>query len=110
MANRVTIYLHNKEYNILAEEDESYIQQCADLVNKELDQCLKGTTLSLAEGAMLASMNIADKYSKEREVSDNLRIQLKQALDENGRLSRELAEKRREAKKAARQEKKQGET
>ena len=110
MANRVTVSLHNQEYRILAEEDEGYIQQCADLVNQELDRAMAGTTLSLAEGAMLTCLNIADKYSKERRVSDNLRTQLKQALDENARLAREIAEKKREIKKekAARADSKQG--
>ena len=90
MANRVTIYIHNQSYNFLAEEDASYLQQCADIVNKEID------------GAVLAAMNVADKYCKERAVSDNLRAQLKQALDENARLARELSEAKREGRKASR--------
>ena len=105
MANRVTIHIHHQTYRILAEEDESYIQQCADLVNKEMDQAMTGTTLSITDGAVLSALNLADKYSKERQVSDNLRAQLKQALDENARLSKELAEQKREARKAARSEK-----
>ena len=48
-------------------------------------------------------MNVTDKYCKERQVSDNLRAQLKQALDENARLARSLAEANREARKAGRQ-------
>ena len=59
----------------------------------------------ITDGAVLAAMNVADKYCKERQVSDNLRAQLKQALDENARLARELAEAKREARKAARGEK-----
>lgn len=92
MANRVTIRIHNQNYNILAEEDESYIQQCAEIVKNELDQAMVGTALSITDGAVLTALNIADKYSKERQVSDNLRAQLKQALDENARLARELAD------------------
>lgn len=92
MANRVTIRIHNQNYNILAEEDESYIQQCAEIVKNELDQAMAGTALSITDGAVLTALNIADKYSKERQVSDNLRAQLKQALDENARLARELAD------------------
>lgn len=45
-------------------------------------------------------MNVADKYCKERLVSDNLRAQLKQALDENARLAKEMSEMKREARKA----------
>ena len=88
MANRVTIRIHNQNYNILAEEDESYIQQCADIVKSELDQAMAGTALSITDGAVLTALNVADKYSKERQVSDNLRAQLKLALDENARLAR----------------------
>ena len=76
-----------------------------DIVNKEMDQAMAGNTLSITDGAVLAAMNVADKYCKERQVSDNLRAQLKQALDENARLARELAEAKREARKAARGEK-----
>lgn len=88
MANRVTIRIHNQNYNILAEEDPNYIQQCADVVKRELDQAMGGTTLSITDGAVLACLNLADKLGKERQVSDNLRAQLKEALDENARLKR----------------------
>ena len=105
MANRVTIYIHNQSYNFLAEEDASYLQQCADIVNKEmytfLDKGGRSVTLR-TDGAVLAAMNVADKYCKERAVSDNLRAQLKQALDENARLARELSEAKREGRKASR--------
>ena len=104
MANPVTIYIHHQSYRFLAEEEETYLQQCADIV-KEMDQAMAGNTLSITDGAVLAAMNVADKYCKERQVSDNLRAQLKQALDENTRLARELAEAKREARKAARGEK-----
>ena len=78
MANRVTIYIHNQSYNFLAEEDASYLQQCADIVNKEMDEAMSGTTISLTDGAVLA------------------------ALDENARLARELSEAKREGRKASR--------
>lgn len=101
MANPVTIYIHNQRYRFLAEEEESYLQQCADIVNKEMDDAMTGNTLSITDGAVLAAMNVADKYCKERQVADNLRLQLKQALDENARLAKELAEAKRAARKSA---------
>lgn len=88
MANRVTIHIHNQNYHILADENEAYIQQCAELVRKELDEAMDGTTLSISDGAVLACLNLADKLTRERQVSDNLRGQLKQALDENSHLKR----------------------
>ncbi len=101
MANRVTIRIHNQNYKILAEEDERYIQQCAEIVKSELDKAMADTALSITDGAVLTALNVADKYSKERQVSDNLRAQLKLALDENARLARELSDLRKEARKAA---------
>lgn len=98
MANPITVEIRNHSYRIVAEEDESYIQACADMVNNALEDALKGTTLSLADGAVLAALNLADRCSKERQVTDNLRAQLKEALDENARLARELGERRRKAK------------
>ena len=99
--NKVTIYIHNQRYRFLAEENEDYLQQCADIVNKEMDNAMDGNTLSITDGAVLAAMNVADKYCKERLVSDNLRAQLKQALDENARRAKAKREAKAEAKAEA---------
>ena len=109
MANRVTIYIHNQRYHFLAEEDAGYLQQCADIVNQEMDKAMTGNTLSLTDGAVLAAMNLADKYCKERAVSDNLRAQLKQALDENARLAREEAKRSKPAPRTRTPQPPQGE-
>jgi cell division protein ZapA (FtsZ GTPase activity inhibitor) len=105
MSNPVTVYIRHQRYRIVAEESQEYIESCAELVTQELDAATAGTTLSLTDGAILAGLNLADKFNKERQVSDNLRAQLKAALDENSRLARELTETRREAKKAAKAKK-----
>ena len=89
--NKVTIYIHNQRYRFLAEENEDYLQQCADIVNKEMDNAMDGNTLSITDGAVLAAMNVADKYCKE------------QALDENARLAKEMSEMKREARKATKE-------
>ena len=94
MENRVIVTIRSHNYPILAEEEESYIRQCADLVSRELDRAMNGTTLSLDEGAVLAALNLADQYFKERQVSDNLRAQLKEALDENARIRRQSSQRK----------------
>ena len=98
MANRVTVTIRSHNYHVLAEEEESYIRQCADLVSRELDRAMDGTTLSMDDGAVLAALNLADQYFKERQVSDNLRAQLKEALDENARIRRQSSQKKAAAK------------
>ena len=94
--NKVTIYIHNQRYRFLAEENEDYLQQCADIVNKEMDNAMDGNTLSITDGAVLAAMNIADQFFKEQEASENLRRQIKDGLDENAGLKMELSEAKRE--------------
>ena len=104
MATPITVVIRNQQYRIVADEDEAYILACAEMVNKALEEALKGTTLSLADGAVLAAMNLADRCCKERQVTDNLRAQLKEALDENARLSKEMGDRRNKAKPSSKGE------
>ena len=50
MATPITVVIRNQQYRIVADEDEAYILACAEMVNKALEEALKGTTLSLADG------------------------------------------------------------
>ena len=96
MATPITVVIRNQQYRIVADEDEAYILACAEMVNKALEEALKGTTLSLADGAVLAAMNVADQYLKELEASENLRRQVKENLEEANALKLELSEAKRE--------------
>lgn len=100
MANRIEVKIRDRIYPILAEESESYLTLCANVVNQELSQVMDNSRLTLLDGAVLAALNISDQYCKERQATDSLRSQLKDALDENARLNRELtALKQKESRK-----------
>ena len=62
MANRVSIRIHNQTYRILAEEDESYIQNCAEILDKEMKAAMDGTLLSVSDGAVLEGLLITVNY------------------------------------------------
>lgn len=96
MQNRVTVTIGGQNYTLVASEDGTYIKDVAAYVNRELDDVMENEKLSLSNAAMLTAMNIADKYFKEREVSNNLRHQLKDYLDETARVKLELAESKRQ--------------
>lgn len=104
MKNRIVVKIRNQDYKFLAEEDEDYIRQCAALVDRELRGVMDTGNLALADGAVLAAMNLADQYCKEKDSSDNLRRQLKEALDETARVSRELVDAKRELAKREKKE------
>lgn len=96
MTKRITVNIGNQSYTLVSEEEEDYVKRIATLVGSELEQVNTGSHLAMTDAAILAAVNIADKYFKEREAGDNLRRQLKEYLDEGSRLKNEISELKRE--------------
>ena len=96
MTNRVTVTIGGQTYTMVGSEDNLYIQQVAAHVNEELSRVMQDGHLSIADGAVLTAMNIADNLFKEKETADNLRHQLKEYLEETSRVKNELSEAKRE--------------
>ncbi len=95
MKNKVVVTIADREYTMVAVEDEAYVHKCAAHVDSQLRE-LEGARLSQADAAVLCAMNIADQYFKEQETSENLRRQIKDELEEANRLKMELSECKRE--------------
>lgn len=95
MKNKVAVTIAGQEYTMVAVEDEAYVRRCAELVDSQLKELMTGR-LALADASVLTAMNIADQYYREQEASENLRHQLKEALEEASRLKAELSESKRE--------------
>ena len=96
MKNRVTVNIGEAEYTIIAEESEEYIRSVAgyyDVKLKELRASCKGSMLM---AAVLAGVNVSDEYFKVKHANESLRVQIKEYLEEIGRLKAELAEGKRE--------------
>ena len=81
---------------MVAEEDENYVHRCATLVDSQVKEIMNGSPLGRSDAAVLAAMNIADQFFREQEVSENLRRQIKNGLDESAKLKMELSEAKRE--------------
>lgn len=88
MKNRVTVTIAGREYTLVAEEETSYMKEVARYVDKEFSQVQRN--IKALDGATVAALNIADTLFKERAAAEDLRRQLKAALDENAALSRQL--------------------
>ena len=64
-----------------------------------MDTQLRGmqdSRLSRADAAVLCAMNVADQYYQQVDAGENLRAQLKDALEEAARLKLEASELKRE--------------
>lgn len=96
MKNKVTVTIAEREYTFLADQDAGAVQQIAAYVDAKMREVLDGSHASLTDGAILAAMNIAEEYLKERQAAENLRRQIKESVEENARLEQELSEAKRE--------------
>lgn len=96
MKNKVTVTIAEQEYTLIADQDAAAVEKIAAHVDAKVREVMEGSRLSLADSAILASMNIAEEYFKEMEASENLRRQLKEYLEEGAKVKQELSEAKRE--------------
>lgn len=96
MKNRVTVNIAGGEYRLIGAEDEEYTRKVAAHVDSKINEVLKLANVSMIEATVLASVNITDEYYKALETADNLRAQLKDYLEDSGRMKAELSELKRE--------------
>ena len=96
MKKRITVTIGGNEYHLVSAEDEEYTRKVAAHVDAKVSEILQAGNTSIVEAAVLASINLADEYYKVLDTAENLRAQLKDYLEESGRMKIELSELRRE--------------
>ena len=96
MENRITVTIAGTDYTFTATESPSYMQKVAAHVSDRMNSIMEGGKISRMDAAVLAAANITDEFYKEQAVSENLRNQLKDYLDEANRAKNEASEARRE--------------
>ena len=95
MKNKVGVTIADRDYTMVAVEDENYVRKCAAHVDQQLRE-IANSRISQADAAVLAAMNIADQYFREQDAAENLRRQIKDNLEEVNQLKMELSEAKRE--------------
>ncbi len=96
MKKRVTVSIAGGEYRLIGAEDEEYTRKVAAHVDAKINEILSAANVSIIEAAVLAGVNITDEYYKALETADNLRTQLKDYLEDSGRMKAEISELKRE--------------
>ena len=95
MKNKVVVTIADRDYTMVAVEDENYVRKFAAHVDQQLRE-IANSRISQADAAVLAAMNIADQYFREQDAAENLRRQIKDNLEEVNQLKMELSEAKRE--------------
>lgn len=98
MENIYTVKLGNMEIKVSSTETQEYTESVAAEVNAKIKEITNADlSASTNKAALLAAMDFCDEVNKLREDTDNLRLQLKEYMDESAKIAIE----RDEAKKLA---------
>ena len=96
MENRVVVNICGEDYTFVAEESAAYMQKVGSYVSRKMDEVLQGSHVGRSDAAVLTAANITDELFKEQAASEQLRVQIKQYLDEAGKAQNEVSELKRE--------------
>lgn len=96
MENHVVITIGGEEYSFVADENAAYMQKVGSYVDQKMQGILSSAHVGRTDAAVLTAANIADELFKEQAISEQLRVQIKQYLDEAGKAESEASELKRE--------------
>lgn len=87
MMNHVKITVCNADYKIATDDPPAYVLEIARQTDHDITEIMnKSDRVSLNMAAVLTAVRNADRACKAERAADNLRAQLKEALDELARL------------------------
>ena len=102
--NRVQVKIGGASYTIVTEDDTQYVEALAEEVNNEIRSvCNSNPSLSITQAAVLVALDQADACKKASASADNLRVQIKDYLEESARAKMEVEVARREVERLNRE-------
>ena len=89
-SHKVTVRICDMPYTITTDEPESYLQELARQGDSRMRQMMAGNPrVSTNMAAVLTAVTLADEAHKAEEAADNLRVKLRDYLEENDALRQE---------------------
>lgn len=83
MEKLVEVNILGHEYTVKTDTDAEYIQEIASYVDKKMSEIVRNTkTVSTLNVAILAALNIADDFFKERDKREDLLTQVENRSNE----------------------------
>ena len=102
--NRVQVRIGGATYTIVTDDDPQYVEMLAEDINSELRSVSNANpTLSMTQAAVLVALDQADACRKASAGADNLRVQIKDYLEESARARMEVEVARREVERLNRE-------
>lgn len=102
--NRVTLKIYGNSYTILTEDDTEYVEQLGELINKEMHNISnESQNLSQTQCAVLVALDQADACKKANSEAVNLRVQIKDYIEDAARAKLEVDVARREIERLNRE-------
>lgn len=102
--NKVHVKIGGASYTIVTEDDPQYVETLAEEINGEIRSiCNSNPSLSITQAAVLVALDEADACKKASASADNLRVQIKDYLEESARAKMEVEVARREVERLNRE-------
>lgn len=104
MANKIKLVVGGIEYYIQSEDDEAYMRNVGDELNRRLDKLSKQNPyLSTTMVAVFAALEFCDEAKKAQMDAENLRMQMKGYVEDSACARLEADEARREIERLGRE-------
>ena len=95
--NKVKVTIASADYVVVSEDSEEYVQEIAGEVSRRIDDMMRmNPRLSGMMASVLVALDYCDEYKKMSVNCDNLRMQLKDYLEDSSKARLETDEARRE--------------
>lgn len=102
--NRVTLKIYGNTYSILSEDDEAYVEELGEIIDAEMRSInASAPNLSQTQLAVLVALGQADACKKANAEAVNLRVQIKDYIEDAARAKLEVDVTRREVERLNRE-------
>ena len=91
LKTRVAVEICGKEFILISDESEDYMQRTAAEINRRVDETMyRNLRTSRTDAAILTALDLCDENFKLAETNDNMRRQILQYIDEISELNKNL--------------------
>ena len=102
MKNKVVVRIGGKDYTVVGQESDEYMQKVGLYIDKKMNEILRGSNkLSTAMASVLTAINVADDYFKTIEAYESIEDEYSKILKENEKIKSEIEELNRKLSRAS---------